>query len=292
MFLFCEKMKIVKFLGGLGNQMFQYAFYLSLQQYFNNVKADLTGFEAYDLHQGYELEKVFGIQVKHASPFELRLFQPERRDWTSRKLKRLFGTKYAFYLEKEEFSFDPQIFEAQSSRYYWGYWQHFQYQEKITNLLRQEFQFKDNPEGENVWVKQKALMLNSISLHVRRGDYLDNDLLGNVCDLNYYQKSIAIMNKKIQHPLYIVFSNDIPWCQKFLPIQEAIFVDWNMGENSYKDMQLMAFCKHHIIANSSFSWWGAWLNPDPGKLVISPKKWVNHPSMDTSGMVLPNWITV
>ena len=202
----------------------------------------------------------------------------------------MFGTKYASFLEREEFGYDPQIFQDKASRYYWGYWQHFQYQEKITHILRQAFQFRTNAEGENILVKQKALLPNSISLHVRRGDYLDNDMLGNVCDLNYYRKGIAILNQKIQNPIFIVFSNDIPWCQNNLPLQHAIFVDWNKEENSYKDMQLMAYCKHHIIANSSFSWWGAWLNSDPDKLVVCPKKWVNYPNVDTSGMILPSWI--
>ena len=110
-------MKVVKFLGGLGNQMFQYAFYLSLKQHFGKVKADLHGFDDYELHHGFELEKVFGIQLEKANAFDLRIYTSDKRDWLTRKLRRIYGTKNAWYLERQEFGYDKNIYHDSSPRY-------------------------------------------------------------------------------------------------------------------------------------------------------------------------------
>jgi hypothetical protein len=292
MFLFYESMKIVKFLGGLGNQMFQFAFYLSLKQHFKKIKADLAGFEDYNLHHGFELEKVFPIHLEKASPFELRIYGQEKRDWVTRKLRRIYGTKKAWYPERAEFGFDPSIYQDPSPRYFWGYWQHHLYLQGISRQLRKSFKFKNELDGENLAVGQMARTTPSISVHVRRGDYLENELLGNICDRGYYLNAIEKLKEKVENPRFIVFSNDIIWCRNNLPFSEAIFVDWNQGKNSYKDMQLMSLCQHHIIANSSFSWWGSWLNPNKDKIIVSPKNWVNTPGVDTSGLIHPQWITL
>src|SRR5690606_18156302 len=109
--------KIVKFLGGLGNQMFQYAFFLSLEKCYGKVKADLTGFGEYRLHHGFELAKVFGVAMEQATPFELRIYTSQQRDWLTRKLRRIYGTKGAEYDEQEEFAFDTGIYEDASPRH-------------------------------------------------------------------------------------------------------------------------------------------------------------------------------
>lgn len=285
-------MKIVKFLGGLGNQMFQYAFYLALKQQFGKVKADLSGFENYELHHGFELEKVFNIQLEKASPFELKLYTSERRDWLTRKLRRIYGTKDALQLEKQEFGFEEEIFKDPSPRYFWGYWQHHLYHAGIHPQIADAFKFKQELEGKNLTLARQAAEISSVSIHIRRGDYLDHPILGNICNLEFYHKAIEIMKEKLDKPHFVVFSNDINWCRNKLSLSEAIFVDWNTGENSYRDMQLMGFCKHHVIANSSFSWWGASLKSQKGKIVVAPKKWVNTPNVDTSGMIHPMWITI
>lgn len=285
-------MKIVKFLGGLGNQMFQYAFYLFLKQHFNKVKVDLTGFSNYHLHNGYELEHVFGIRLRQADPFEIRLYTPERRDWTTRKLRRLYGTKKAWYSEKEEFAFDPLIAGDKGSRYYWGYWQHYHYIKDIEPQLRESFQFRQELSGQNSKLLNEVSGLQTVSLHVRRGDYLGHPLLGGICESDYYQDAVGRMKQQLQDPVFIVFSNDINWCEKSLPLENAVYVNWNTGTNSYMDMQLMSCCRHHIIANSSFSWWGAWLNDDERKKVIAPGKWVNVSGSDSSGLLPPNWTRI
>lgn len=272
--------------------MFQYAFYLFLKQHFKQVKADITGFAGYSLHNGFELEDVFGIRLQQAGPFAIRLYTPERRDWATRKLRRLYGTKNAWYPEEKEFTYDPLIAVDKHPRYYWGYWQHYDYIKDIEPQLRKNFQFRERLKGENSKLLNEVSGLETVSLHVRRGDYLGHPLLGAICEPDYYREAIARMEQELQDPVFIVFSDDIPWCEKSLPLTNAIYVSWNTGKNSHLDMQLMSCCRHHIIANSSFSWWGAWLNKDEAKKVIAPGKWVNLPGTDSSGLLPPNWTRI
>jgi hypothetical protein len=121
---------------------------------------------------------------------------------------------------------------------------------------------------------------------------LGNSLLGDICDLSYFHKALDIIKIKVNDPYFIIFSNDIPWCRENLPLDNCTYVDWNKDSNSYIDMQLMSSCKHNIISNSSFSWWAAYLNNFPDKIVISPKQWMNVPELDYSGLILKRWISI
>lgn len=294
---FCYKitsqhMKVVKFLGGLGNQMFQYAFYLSLKQCFKAVKVDLIGFDDYPLHNGYELERVFSVSVETISSFERSLYTPDNRDWVWRKLRRLYGTKDAFFEERNGFCFDESIYQDKKNRYYWGYWQHIAYVNRVEAQLRQDFTFPPSTDSTYLALRNKIKDENTVSVHVRRGDYLGHSILGGICDQKYYEKAIEAAKVQLASPQFVFFSNDIPWCKETFSAEKAVFVDCNQGEQSYRDMELMSLCQHHIIANSSFSWWGAWLNPSPNKMVISPSQWVNDQVVDLSGMVLPSFIQV
>lgn len=272
--------------------MFQYAFYLFLKQHFRTVKADIIGFADYSLHNGFELEHVFGIRLRLASPLEIRVYTPERSDWATRKLRRLYGAKNAWYPEKSEFSYDRLITGDKRSRYYWGYWQHYHYIKDIEPQLRENFQFREGLKGENRKLLNQVSGLETVSLHVRRGDYIGHPLLGGICELDYYREAIVRIKKELQDPVFIVFSDDISWCKNSLPLANAVYVNWNTGRDNYLDMQLMSRCRHHIIANSSFSWWGAWLNNYEGKKVIAPGKWVNLPGNDSTGLLPPNWTRI
>ena len=284
--------KIVKFLGGLGNQMFQYAFYLALQKHFKNVRADLTAFKTYALHNGFELHTVFNIKLEEASPFELNLLLPQNRKWIWRKLRRLYDTKNAYWEEQPQFIYHDTIFEQRKSRYYWGYWQHIEYINMVADKLRNHFQFPNIVDKQNTTLIRQVENRITVALHVRRGDYLTEPLLGGICDEKYYDRAIAYMQERIESPLFVIFSNDIKWCQTKFRNIDSIFVDWNIGTESYRDMQLMHMCNHFIIANSSFSWWAAWLGRHPEKIIISPNQWVTDPSWDTSGLILPSFKTL
>lgn len=282
-------MKIVKILGGLGNQMFQYAFYKSLQSKGIKVYADLSDFENYPLHNGYELERVFNLRVKTPGKFLLDLFRPNQSKWIFRKLKRILNLKNTYRLEKKEFNFDAS-FLNNNNNYYSGYWQNEEYFQTIANQIKHDFKFPEIKGIENQTVMQQIKQAESVALHVRRGDYLKDPLLSSICDLDYYEQAILSINSKVKNARFFVFSDDITWCQQNLKLENVTYIDWNKGNNSYIDMQLMSNCKHNIIANSSFSWWGAWLNDNTGKIVIAPKKWVNNLAVDDTDICPKNWI--
>jgi len=282
-------MKIVKLLGGLGNQMFQYAFYKSLQNKGIKVYADLSDFEEYPLHNGYELERIFNLKVKTPSKFLLDLFRPNQSKWIFRKLKRILNLKNTYRAEENEYSFDPS-FLNNINNYYSGYWQNEGYFQTITNQIKHDFKFPKIKGIENQSVLQQITNTESVAIHVRRGDYLKDPLLGNICNLNYYEQAILSINSKIKNTQFFVFSDDIAWCKQNLKLENATYIDWNKKNNSYIDMQLMSNCKHNIIANSSFSWWGAWLNNNTRKMIIAPKKWINNLSVDDTDICPKNWV--
>jgi hypothetical protein len=282
-------MKIVKLLGGLGNQMFQYAFYRSLQNKGINVYADLSDFEDYPLHNGYELERVFNIHVKTPGKFLLELFKPNQSKWIFRKLKRILNLKNTYRVEENELRFDASFLDN-NNNYYAGYWQNEEYFQTIANQIKHDFKFPEIEEIKNQTVMQQINQAEGVALHVRRGDYLKDPLLGNICDLNYYEQAILTINSKIKNAQFFVFSDDMGWCQQNLKLENVTYIDWNKGNSSYIDMQLMSNCKHNIIANSSFSWWGAWLNNNTSKMVIAPKKWVNNLAADDTDICPKNWI--
>lgn len=281
-------MKVIQFLGGLGNQMFQYAFYKALQKRFPNVKADLNGYQNYNLHNGFELEQIFNIKVDKISPLTTNIFRSEK--WIYRKLRRVLNLKNTYNEEEKLFSFDPSIFNNTKIAYYWGYWQNFKYFEDIADEIRTDFQFQKDLSQKNQRVLEKIKKTNSVSIHVRRGDYLKDSLLGGLCGIDYYEQGIKYIQSNVTSPKFFIFSDDIPWCRENLNLPGSEIISWNNQSSSYIDMQLMSSCKHHVIANSSFSWWGAWLNENPNKIIIYPKKWVNTDSSEITMSAPDSWI--
>ena len=284
-------MIIIKIIGGLGNQMFQYSFYRSLQNNGINVYADLSDFKEYPLHNGYELERVFNLKLKIPNNIILNLFKPNQRNWIFRKLKRILNLKKAYRIEENEFRFDAS-FLSNTNQYYCGYWQNEGYFRQIANQIKQDFKFPEIEGIKNKTALQQIIDAESVAIHVRRGDYLKDPLLGGICNLDYYEQAILNMISKIRYAHFFVFSDDIAWCIQNLNLPNVTYVDWNKGNKSYIDMQLMSNCKHNIISNSSFSWWGAWLNNNSNKVVIAPKKWVNNLSSSDIDICPKSWIKI
>jgi hypothetical protein len=283
-------MKIIKFLGGLGNQMFQYAFYKSLTAHGKTTYADVSAFKDYKLHNGLEIERIFDIKLKKANPFFSKLLKPHQGSRFYRKLKRILFLKKSYREETTEFCFNPSLFNLRGHHYFWGYWQHEDYFKNISIEIRKDFTFKQPLNVTNQNALREIQSGNSIGIHVRRGDYVNDPLLGGLCNLDYYTSAIKTCNIRIQDPKFYVFSDDINWCRENLStLGTMYFIDWNKGNESFVDMQLMSNCKHQIIANSSFSWWAAWLNENPDKVVIAPKKWINN---STSTLALKEWIKI
>lgn len=285
-------MLVIGCAGGLGNQMFQYAFYFK-QKLKNNrcVKFDISSFNNYKQHNGFELDKIFDLDIDYATRNDIRE-SGKALNSLDRIKNKLLLKKRPYYSRKpyEAITFFPEM-EKLKDGYYFGYWQSQKYFEDISEKVRTIFRFKDIDEDNN-YIYKKILNNNSVSIHIRRGDYLNskNKIFQNICTEAYYKNAVNYINEHIENPKYYVFSNDIGWCKSNLDIKSVEYIDWNTGDNSYRDMQLMSYCKHNIIANSSFSWWGAWLNKNPAKIVCVPERWFNSEKGETIDVCPSEWI--
>lgn len=277
-------MKLIKMTGGLGNQLFIYAFYLQMKKRYNDVRIDLSDMVHYHVHHGYEMHRVFGLPA-----IEFCINQPLKKT-----LEFLF---FQTIIERKQ----KGSLEAYTRKYLWpfvyfkGFYQSERYFDEIKDEIRQTFAFQTeqaNPQSKKM-LQQIEADPKAVSLHIRRGDYLQPkhwDSIGCICQLPYYQNAISEMNQKIEQPTYYIFSDDIKWVKENLPLDQAVYIDWNKGEDSWQDMMLMSKCKHHIICNSTFSWWGAWLNPKKDKIVLAPEKWFNH--SETPYIYPQEWIKI
>lgn len=285
-------MKTVQFLGGLGNQMFQYAFYLALKRHFKNVKADISEFSYYTLHNGFELNEAFGLDLNLISSMEKKLYYNKDNEWIYQKLRKLLGLSHSVFTEIKEFEYDENIFSDRHSRYYIGYWQNEKYFKELRNILLEDFRYKKTLSAENSRLLTKIKNCNSVSIHIRRGDYIGHPLLGNICSNTYYLNAINFIGSRIKDPVYFVFSNDMKWCKENINVKSIYFCEENTEKNSVVDILLMSNCRSNIIANSTFSWWSAWLNQNPDKIVVAPSKWINAPHLNDYDVVPSSWFKV
>ena len=285
-------MKIVRFLGGLGNQMFQYAFYRALSNQFKKVKADLSYYKYCSDHNGFELENVFGIKLDSVSDFELKLYSKQK--WKYKKLRQLLLIDEPYIEEEDQYTFNNKHYDDERSRIYQGYWQHYRYVECVADILLDKFVFKELTGQRNLEILRDIKSREeSVAIHVRRGDYAKYPLLDGIADKSYFLRAIALIKERYIAPKFYVFSDDIHWCREHLNLQDVTFIDWNKGTDSYIDMQLMSYCKHIVTSNSTFSWWAAWLNRNPTKIVVVPQTWYRSAyGVDTSKMHPKNWIRI
>ncbi|MBE6270882.1 MAG: alpha-1,2-fucosyltransferase [Prevotella ruminicola] len=289
-------MRIVKVLGGLGNQMFQFALYKALQKQHpeERVLLDLHCFNGYHKHRGYEIGSVFGANYEDATLKEIaRLAYPYPNYQCWRIGSRVLPVRKTMLKEKANFTFEPSALSRPACTYYDGYWQHEEYFKHIRQELFATFTFPTFDDERNQTTAQLATSTNSCSIHIRRGDYLTDPLRKGTTNGNYVIAAIQKMKQEVKPEKWLVFSDDIAWCQQHLVstlnATNTIFVDWNTGANSIHDMHLMGLCRHHIIANSSFSWWGAWLSQQEGT-TIAPANWMNL--KDVCSPVPDNWIKI
>ena len=278
-------MKLVKLQGGLGNQMFQYAF------------GQLIQADGYD-YSWFEKRRCSSGTARN---YELNFFKCFPKLITLEEIKKIQRRNLFFKLfhispfsgtlpvikENPINIYNPEVL-AQKTGIFDGYFQCAQYYDGIRKKLLKEFIPNKEMDPQNEKMLKKIKSVNSVSLHVRRGDYLKlQDIYGS-CDLAYYQKAIQLIASRVKTPHFFLFSDDIPWVQENLKLDfPYTIVDINHGEKSAWDMWLMKNCQHNIVANSSFSWWGAWLNENPNKIVIAPKIWFKkNPQID---IVPANW---
>jgi hypothetical protein len=289
-----DEMVIVRIIGGLGNQMFMYAAGRKLAHVLAvELKLDVKGFETYKLRK-YRLGS-FNIQEKFASAEEVAaLIRPgfvERL----RRTRRPAGT-YIRYIREKHFHFDPDILILKDGVYLDGYWQSEKYFADVAGIIRQEFTVKTPQTDENKALARQMASCQSVCLSIRRGDYVTNpktNQFHGTCDMEYYRACVSHLTRTVKEPHFFVFSDELQWARANLRLPYPVtFVDHNRDRPNQpnQDMRLMSQCKHHIIANSTFPWWGAWLSPNPDKLVLAPKRWLNTDKHNTKDLIPDGWI--
>lgn len=265
-------MIIVKILGGLGNQMFQYSMgkYLAVKHN-TELRLNLAGFESYKTWK-----------------FELDNLNVDYKIY-----KQSFFKKYK-RIDEKHFHFDADMLNMSDNIYIVGYWQSEKYFKTIREHLLKDFSVKSAINKENQDILNLINSTNSVSLHVRRGDYLTNpsaSTLHGTCTVEYYNNAIQYIARSVENPHFFLFSDDIEWVVENIKCDHPVkAVDINTIDNGYDDLRLMMNCKHNIIANSSFSWWGAWLNNNPDKIVIAPERWFLTDEYSAEDVVPEEWI--
>ncbi|MBP3818134.1 MAG: alpha-1,2-fucosyltransferase [Butyrivibrio sp.] len=291
-------MIIVKIDGGLGNQMFQYALGEALRSKGKNVKYDIREVKK-NIHNGFELTNAFENirDFPIALNDECGLLGVKKVGRLRNLLRRYYHTeKYIEYISPQSsIKYYASIFDYDDA-YLVGYWQSYKYFEPIRDMIRNSFYFADigmDKICKNMMDKI-ANDKHSVSMHVRRGDYVGNKLYDDICDFNYYLRAIEYMKKIDKDTVFYVFSNDLEWCRntllKDVVTSKFIYVKCNMKNMSYRDMQLMSLCRRNIIANSTFSWWSAWLNTNEDKVVVTPSKWFNKSCICIDDLIPNGWI--
>ena len=279
-------MIIVKIKGGLGNQLFQYAVGRAVAlRHKVPLKLDTTIFETYNLHNGYRLDQ-FAIQAEIAADNEIINLKGRNNLLFSAFRKVGLAKRKSYVKEKRSSYFDASVFKN-NFVYLDGYWQNELYFSDIRELLLKELSLNSSINDLSCAYLECIKKSNSVSLHVRRGDYLNLKNI-NVLEVDYYMKAAEYIRKNVEKPTFYIFSDDLEWCKSTLAfLDDCIYVERTQTE--IDDLKLMSFCQHNIIANSSFSWWGAWLNQNPNKTVVAPKGWIiNDP--DSSNVIPSDWV--
>ena len=291
--------------GGLGNQMFQYACGRALAyKHKVNLLLDLTALDKKGPQSTYTLRKyelgIFSLNARIASANELKLYKSSYLSLLNNKMSqyarfpRLFNKK--ILIETKYIGYDKRIEALPKDCIIIGYWQSERYFKKIKGRIRKDFQFKPILDINNYERMQRITSTNSISIHIRRGDYAERHgtkIVHGLCSLDYYNSAIIFLSQKIDNPNFFIFSDDLNWVKQNLNIHHNHeFISGNVGNNSFIDLQLMSLCKNNNIANSTFSWWGAWLNPNPDKVVIAPEQWFNNKIENayTDNLIPSEWV--
>lgn len=297
---------LTKVFGGLGNQMFQYAVGRALSLRLGQaLEVDIrTLFREGAAHNGYELSRVFRIDPSQATDASVRRLLGWRGLRTAQRVMKV-GVRRGVpvkwtrpYVPEPHFHYWSGIAELDDGCYLDGYWQSPRYFEAVAGTIRQDFAFRHALSGENERIAREIGGCDaSVSLHVRRGDYVTNPRATShhgLMGVDYYRRAVdALALGRASHsPTFFVFSDDIAWAAAELPLPEDTrFISHNSGSDSHFDLQLMSLCRHHIVANSSFSWWAAWLGQHDGSIVVAPKTWFRAP-YDTRTLTPDEWIRV
>lgn len=295
-------MIITQLRGGLGNQMFQYATGKSLalkteQEHKLDIRELIR-----PSTKGTDTPRSFAL---HACNITDQLAEDHDTDsmryrgtstfWRYWRALRMKTGPYgpSCYRERNT-HFDPGLFRVKGDAYLIGYWQSYKYFEESAVFIRKAFT-PDRPLSEaSLSYCKKIGAVNAVSVHVRRGDYVTNPTANSfhgTCDLRYYRDAVQAVGSRLKKPHYFIFSDDLEWAKKHLNfVQPATFVEYSVPVHEFEELHLMSRCHHNIIANSSFSWWGAWLNDHPSRVIVAPQRWFRDPRIDTKDLIPCSWI--
>ena len=285
--------------GGLGNQMFQYANARALAARKGvDFLIDASAYQWKNTHQGSEITHIFDLPAGLATKHDLaRVIGP----WMSPALCRLFysrpfvGKLQKQWVSEPHFQYWDGLEQCPNDSYLFGYWQSEKYFSDLQTLIRQDFRFRPFVDAQNIEMAAQIQGVKSaVSMHIRRGDFVKNPkayAYHGVCPPDYYLRALNFLREQGQASELFIFSDDLEWVKFNIDLQDykTHYVDHNRGANSYQDMALMSLCKHNIIANSSFSWWGAWLNASSDKIVIAPQNWFAKP-INTRDLIPASWM--
>lgn len=289
-------MIISHIIGGIGNQMFQYALGRSRSlARGTDLRLDVSDFAGYGLHHGFQLSEVFAGTFLQASKQDVyallgwRGYRPCRRLLVRHGASAFRGHRLVV---EPHFDYWPSVAEAGSESYFVGYWQSEKYFQNCEAVIRSDFAFRRPLVGLNLEWVSRISKSTAVSLHVRRGDYATNPktlAVHGLCSAEYYRSAVELIARAVGSPEFYIFSDDIPWVRQHLNIDYPChYVENNLAADSYCDMHLMSLCRHHIIANSSFGWWGAWLNSKGGKMVIAPRRWFSN-GLECADLIPEGW---
>lgn len=254
---------IVQVCGGLGNQLFQYAFARALQEKGNRVYLAAVFYTKYRTQRTYLLDN-FYIKLKRAYWAEKLIAPLADNDLP-------FKIRTSHIHEEMGMAYAPKLLDIEGNHYLIGLFQDERYFKSISAELKKEI----CPRKRIKISKELSYILkneNTASVHIRRGDYKQTN---NLLNISYYKKAVDLMESKIDNAFFCVFSDDLNWARRHFDfVKNAYFINQDRRLMDYEELMIMSRCRHHIIANSTFSWWGAWLNSSFDKIVIGPKNWI------------------
>jgi len=288
-------MVIVKLIGGLGNQLFQYALGRKIALIHNvPLELDISAFESYKLRK-YGLNH-FNIVADIATPEDMASLKNNNGiGGLMTLIVERFQPYYRRSVVSERFlHYDPNILKVSGNVYLEGYWGTEKYFKDIETVIRQELTVKTKPAELNVSMAEHIRQLPAVGMHIRCGDFISDSAthqFHGMCSLDYYHDAADMIARMVEKPHFFIFSDDPQWAQDNLKVKYPVtFVTHNSSDEDYEDLRLMSLCRYHIIANSTFGWWGAWLNTAPDKIVIAPRKWLNDSRIDTRDVLPDSWI--
>lgn len=288
--------------GGLGNQLFQYALGFHLARK-NNTELMLDTTFLNDTfprrqftYRTFDLD-VFTAEYKTTVFSKISKHYPIPGVWLGidiacAAIQGMVGST-KLVIEKNEKIFDERIVQSPANTTLWGRWQHEWYFRDSADELRKQLQFRDPIVGEAQRVQEEIMRANAVGVHIRRGDYVATEKMKKIVgdtNLAYYEKATKYIQEQVKDPHFFIFSDDSEWCKKNIHINAPVTIldQRTAGPKNAFHLHLMALCKHMIIANSTFSWWGGWLNQNKKPIIIAPRAWIGF---DLPHSLVPNgWI--